>query len=281
LTSNIDTTRTLTIPGTAKNAITVGAWDTKKTWTDLNNNNLQNPSVVVGAAGGFSSNGPTRDGRIKPEIAAPGRMIASTLSADAPPSGQYSIWKGTAIYPNAYILRDNRHAIGLGTSFAAPIVAGGIALMLEKNPGLDAVQIRSALTGTAKQDGFTGATPNNKWGYGKVDFVAAMTPTSVGNSEAAGELPQAFALLQNYPNPFNPATMIAFQLPAASRVEIAIFDVMGRNLRRLFTGELPAGAHRLPWDGRDEAGRPADAGVYFCKMKAGNFAASRKLLLLQ
>ncbi|MDZ7308245.1 MAG: S8 family serine peptidase, partial [candidate division KSB1 bacterium] len=129
LTSNLDTTRTVTIPATAKNAITVGAWNTKRSWVDLDNNALQSPGVVLGAAGSFSGSGPTRDGRLKPEISAPGQMIASTLSADASPSSTFSIWKGTSSFPNAFILRDNRHAVGRGTSFAAPLVAGGIALL--------------------------------------------------------------------------------------------------------------------------------------------------------
>ncbi|MCK6558373.1 S8 family serine peptidase [candidate division KSB1 bacterium] len=281
LTSNLDTTRTVTIPATAKNVITVGAWNTKRTWVDLDNNSLQSPGVVLGAAGSFSGSGPTRDGRTKPEISAPGQMIASTLSAEASPNSPFSIWKGTASFPNAFTLRDNRHAVGRGTSFAAPLVAGGIALLLEKNPNRDALHIRNALTASARRDAFTGPVPNQKWGYGKVDFLAALTPTAVADFATAGRPPAAFALLPNYPNPFNPATTIAFQLPAASAVELAVYDISGRRVQHLLAGKLPAGLHRVRWNGRDEGGNAVSTGVYFCKIIAGNWVASQKLLLLQ
>ncbi len=288
LTSNIDVTRTLTLPGTAKNVITVGAWDTKKFWTDLDGNQLQNPSAVVNTAGAFSGNGPTRDGRIKPEISAPGRMIASTLSANASPSGQFSVWKGTATFPNAYILRDNRHAIGLGTSFAAPNVAGGIALMLERNPSFDAIQIRNMLSGTAKNDGFTGATPNNKWGYGKVDFVAALTTTAVANPETGGQLPQKFSLLPNYPNPFNPATVISFQVPGDSEVSLAIYNTSGQLVKQLANGNFSGGSHSFIWNATDARGVRVASGVYLYVIKAvpaagsrQTFIAQRKLVLLK
>lgn len=281
LTSNIDETRTLTMPGTANNIITVGAWDTKKLWTDLDGNQLQNPSATVNTSGAFSGNGPTRDGRIKPEISAPGRMIASTLSAEASPNAQFSVWKGTATFPNAYILRDNRHAIGLGTSFAAPNVAGGIALMLERNPGFDAIQIRNMLTGTAKNDGFTGATPNNKWGYGKVDFVAALTTTAVTNPESGGQPPQKFALLQNYPNPFNPTTVISFELPVNSDVTLSVYNTNGQLVKQVANGNFASGSHSFIWDATDARGIRVASGVYLYVIKAGEFTSQRKLVLLK
>ncbi len=283
LTTNASASRLVAIPGTAKNVITVGAWVSKKSWTDLDNNPLSVPSAVVNTAAGFSSPGPSRDGRVKPEISAPGQMIGSTLSNEARPGGPYSIWNSPiSNSPNAFILRDNRHAIGNGTSFAAPLVAGGIALMLQSNPNLDAVQIRKALTTTAKTDGFTGAVPNDQWGYGKADFLAALNyVTSVEEDPGSSTPPQAFSLLANYPNPFNPETQIAYEIPLAARVEIAVFDMLGRQVRTLLADQATAGRHQIIWDGRNDQGQLLTSGVYVYQMRAGDFAASKKMVLLR
>jgi subtilisin family serine protease len=281
LTSNVSFSRLVAVPGTAKNVITVGAWVSKKSWTDLDNNNLSLSSLVVGSAADFSSPGPSRDGRVKPEICAPGQMIGSTLSNSAPPASQYSIWTYGPPYPNAFILRDNRHAIGNGTSFSSPLVAGGIALMLQRNPNLDAAQIRQALTATATTDGFTGQAPNNKWGYGKVDFLAALNYTTAVEERPNAPGPQAFALLENYPNPFNPETQIAYEIPRAAQVEIAVFDMLGREVRTLQIDHAAAGRYQIFWDGRNNRGQLAGSGVYMYKMRAGNFVASRKMVLMR
>lgn len=94
-------------------------------------------------------------------------------------------------------------------------------------------------------------------------------------------VPAAFALGPNYPNPFNPATTIAFDVPSASRVELAVHDLLGQRVRELASGDLPAGRHRVVWDGRDGTGRPSASGAYFVTMHTGSFRAVRKMLLLR
>lgn len=285
LTAGFDFTRLVAIPATAKNAIAVGSWVSKKTWRYLDDKDLTIASLVIGAASGFSNPGPTRDGRVKPDVCAPGQMIGSTYSADAPPTGANSIWKGTTELPNAFILRDNRHAIGNGTSFAAPLVAGGVALMLQRNNALDADQIRKALITTADTDNFTGAAPNNKWGYGKADLLGALgTFTSVREPNTPEPIPASFALQPSFPNPFALASgaqaALVYQLPQATQVEVAVFDMTGRKVRTLQSGEVVAGKHELRWDGRDGLGRNVSAGVYFYRMRAGKFAQAQKLVVL-
>jgi len=283
--ASADFTRLVAIPATAKNAIAVGAWISKKAWTDFDNNNLEISSLNVGAAAAFSNPGPTRDGRIKPDVCAPGQMIASTLSVSAPPTEPNSIWQGTAQFPNGFILRDNRHAIGNGTSFAAPLVAGGVALMLQRNNALTTDQIRYALTSTADTDNFTGAAPNNKWGYGKVDLRSAVgVITSVADTREEAGLPSAFTLSPGFPNPFSQKagarTTIVYELPQRGRVEIAVFDLAGRTVRTLFAAETIAGRHEVHWDGRDATGRAVSAGVYFYRMQAGKISRAQKLVVV-
>jgi len=166
---NPDNQMRVGMPGTARNAITVGAYTTKNQWTDVEGN-PRSISATVGDIAAFSSDGPTRDGRLKPEITAPGQMICSTLSGQSPAGSIGSM------YPNnGYICQDGRHGIAPGTSFAAPHVSGAVALLLSANRNLDAAQIKAMLTGAARTDGFTGTVPNNRWGYGKLDVGKAFS----------------------------------------------------------------------------------------------------------
>ncbi|MBL7093384.1 S8 family serine peptidase [candidate division KSB1 bacterium] len=184
LTSNIDYSMIVGTPGTAFNAVTVGAYITKNKWTDLDDKILQITSLVVGKASDFSSPGPSRDGRTKPEICAPGEMITASYSSDAPPGSDYTMFNtGNSQYPNGLIASDGAHALSQGTSFAAPHVAGTIALMFQQNPNIDAIQARDAIINTAKADGYTSTVPSGKWGYGKLDAFSAVQYLSANPPE--------------------------------------------------------------------------------------------------
>ena len=93
--------------------------------------------------------------------------------------------------------------------------------------------------------------------------------------------PRTFALHQNYPNPFNPTTEIEFSVLRVARVELAVFDVLGRKIRTLTARRYAAGTYRVKWDGRDEAARPVPSGVYFYRMKAGTRIWTRKMVLMR
>ncbi|MCX6032104.1 MAG: S8 family serine peptidase [Chloroflexi bacterium] len=160
------------MPGTARNAITVGAHVTKNQWTDVAGVSRSIPATL-GSLAAFSSDGPTRDGRQKPDITAPGQEICSTLSGQSPVAGVGSMYSTTSD-----ICQDGVHGVSQGTSMSAPHVTGAVALLLGLNPDLDAAQIKNALTGHAGSDAATGSVPNSKWGYGKLDvFEAIPTPT--------------------------------------------------------------------------------------------------------
>lgn len=75
--------------------------------------------------------------------------------------------------------------------------------------------------------------------------------------------------------------MIEFQLPKAGKVSLKIYSVLGHEVRTLVEGEMPAGLHRVQWDGRDQLGRVAESGVYLYRLTAGDFVKSRKLVLLK
>lgn len=101
-------------------------------------------------------------------------------------------------------------------------------------------------------------------------------------AEHAGrEIPAQFALGQNYPNPFNPSTVIPYQLPQAGVVRLLIFNAVGQHIRKFELGLQSAGYHRLQWDGLDDYGRAAGNGVYLYRFEAGDFCATRKLILMR
>ena len=99
--------------------------------------------------------------------------------------------------------------------------------------------------------------------------------------ETGESVPGQYALEPAYPNPFNSETLIRFQVPDRTTVEIAIYNIAGQKLRTLASGKFEAGLHRLTWDGHDRIRRAMASGVYFYRMKAGSFLATRSLTLLK
>ncbi len=93
---------------------------------------------------------------------------------------------------------------------------------------------------------------------------------------AAIATPRAYRLAGNYPNPFNPATTIRYELPEAAHVCISVYDILGRRVAELVNGEQIAGYRSVQWDGTGSA-----SGVYYCRMDAGGFSKTIKMLLLR
>ena len=94
-------------------------------------------------------------------------------------------------------------------------------------------------------------------------------------------LPGRLALYQNYPNPFNPSTTIAFALSHGGHVRADIYDLLGRLIRTVQDGYLPAGEHRIVWDGADRAGRQVASGIYFYRVRSDDGSLTRKMILLK
>ena len=86
--------------------------------------------------------------------------------------------------------------------------------------------------------------------------------------------PSEFTLKQNYPNPFNPTTVISYQLSGVSFVELAIYDVLGREIAVLVKGLNNAGVYNVTWDASTNP-----SGIYFCKLKAGKTVQTIKMVL--
>ncbi len=272
----------LSIPGTARNAITAAAFISKKNWYDLDGNHLtfdSNGEYEKGDIAGFSSPGPVRKGGYqKPEIAAPGQIIVSAYSEQAPPSSPYSIFSQTdPRYPNALINKDGDHGLSSGTSMAAPHVAGAVALILELFPDLTAPQVKEMLIKAANTDLHVGQTPNNYWGWGKLDVYKAL---QISPDE---ETPTKLMLHFPTPNPFLNQTRIDFDLPIVEnigKVRIDIYNAVGQKVRTLVDEEKNVGSHTVYWDGRDGFASPVGGGIYFVQMKFGNSKIVKKVVFL-
>jgi len=99
-------------------------------------------------------------------------------------------------------------------------------------------------------------------------------------------IPKRTVLLQNYPNPFNPETWIPFELAQDADVVIKIYDGAGRLIRKIDLGRKESGYYTkktaaVYWDGRNAVGEPVASGIYFYSIKAGEFTATKKLLILK
>mgnify|MGYP000362574253 CR=1 FL=1 len=94
-------------------------------------------------------------------------------------------------------------------------------------------------------------------------------------------IPQEFALHQNYPNPFNPITTINYDLPQQTHVNIMIYDILGREVVKLISEEIPAGYQSVIWNTRNNFGQPVSAGVYFYQIQTKDFVKTKKMVLLK
>jgi hypothetical protein len=112
----------------------------------------------------------------------------------------------------------------------------------------------------------------------KIEFL--MEFSGIDDPRDAAALVKAVHLFQNQPNPFSPETQIAFDLPKAGPVELVIYSVNGRLIRRLVKDARPAGRHTASWDGRDDAGEKVGSGVYFYQLTATGVEESRRMILL-
>jgi hypothetical protein len=107
-------------------------------------------------------------------------------------------------------------------------------------------------------------------------FFVSHTATEVAVEVEA--VPGQFAVLSNYPNPFNPSTTIRFELHKDGYVTVKIYDLNGRLVKVLLSGEQTAGTHTAVWDGTDDAGRKVAAGVYFCQLEYTDASGVRQVL---
>lgn len=164
---------TVTEPANGANVVAVGSFNTK-TW-----GGAQAPHDLSS----FSSLGPARDGRFKPDICSPGSVVYSARAQEADPP------------PGPVVPENDRYVILQGTSMAAPHVAGVAALVWQSNPGLSGAQVRARLLKTADPPPDGSRAPNNAWGYGKLNALRAVTESVAWVTAPARVAPGTAVLL--------------------------------------------------------------------------------------
>lgn len=248
-----------------QHTICVAAYTSKAVWASMSSSSTTF-NYTQDAVTPFSSRGPTRDGRPKPDITAPGSVLLSARSSDAPaPSGYYLPADGSHEF----------YRYMQGTSMSAPAAAGGIALIKEANPEWDQADVvqyfRYYSQGT---DVYTWA-PNNwspEWGWGVLDVSSALT---------VNDIPQK-NMIKNRPNPFSPDTVITYTVKSPAKVTIRIYDQKKRLVASLVQQQISVpGEYETVWDGKDRKGKTLPSGLYYAVMEADGKPYLRKMVLLK
>jgi subtilisin family serine protease len=226
-----DVEYTLGEMASTQSAITVAAYASKISFKNLQglsqsySGYATNNQIVP-----FSSHGPTVSPWQKPDIAAPGMTLASSVN-----SYDVSYAQGGGNYGQsvAVFTRNGRnyyYAEASGTSMSSPMVSGIVALMLQVNPGLTPEQIRKIITETAIKDNFTTQTPNpNRWGAGKINAYAAVQKAklTIGLNESAAELA---ASIQLYPNPNVGSFELSMEATQSNKLKVTVTNLLGQTI---------------------------------------------------
>ncbi|HGY56958.1 MAG TPA: T9SS type A sorting domain-containing protein [Caldithrix abyssi] len=139
------------------------------------------------------------------------------------------------------------------------------------NPGYD------------NNDGTNWQEATATYGDGDMGTPGALNSTYVsGIKENPGGTVSEFRLHPNFPNPFNPSTTLTFDVPGTKeRIDLIVYDLLGKKVKTLFSGKLNRGRFQQKWDGRNEAGLEMPSGVYFAVLKSNTYRKAVKMMLLR
>ncbi|MCH7574119.1 MAG: S8 family peptidase [Candidatus Marinimicrobia bacterium] len=207
----------------------------------------------TGALASFSSHGPTADGRIKPDVVARGVSVVCAAPND----------------PGAYTTKN-------GTSLAAPLVAGSVALILQAHPDWSPGVIWEAVRNSASQ----ADSPDNDFGWGVMNVLAAIQylPQGIPRQDLPGV---PLSLDAVYPNPSTgEGTVVRWTVGQLSPLTVDVYNLLGQHVSTLYhsPGQYPGSASAI-WNGLDAAGRPAPSGLYFVRAIAGIEQAVQRLVI--
>ena len=216
----------IVVPADAENVIACGAVDSD------------------GNIASFSSQGPTADGRIKPEVCALG---VSTYCAGVNSTSAYR-------YEN-------------GTSLATPLVAGAAACVLQAHPDWTPQQVREAFMMTASDP----ENPDNQYGWGIIDVIEA-----INYNNPNPFYPAYYTLSNPFPNPFNSWIQFDVGIYSKGEVILAVFDINGKEIERLWSNNIERGVYPVQWNADG-----VSSGVYFINLNGKNGFVNRKICLLK
>ena len=251
------------IGGTGKRIISVGAYVTRDHYTQYGI--PYKSGETQDAIASFSSQGPTPDGRMKPEITAPGSYIISSLS---------SYYTGSKIKYSSVTWNDKKYEFGYmqGTSMASPFVTGVMATWLQAFPEMTPEIAREILQKTSRQDDFTGTIDggSNLWGYGKIDayegikkclsYESGIDPNRTENAHIVIADGNQVRVLMSY---------------ADSHIGLRLYNLQGACVAARTVGNASAGEElALPLD-------QAAAGIYLLQLSGDNTPSIVKKIIVQ
>lgn len=216
---------TISEPACADNVLSVGSFNTK----------LPAPPATYGPLGGistFSSLGPTRDGRRKPDVAAPGAVLYSAKSLDG--------YDPSAGSPPSTVSTNDNYAIMAGTSMAAPHVTGIAALVWSSNQSLTGAQMRARLKKTADLPAGV-PLPNDTWGNGKIDALKAVSQAVASITAPATATPLAAVALssENSSAAFNPPSVLSYAWSLPVKPALSGAGLSSTAASTTFTPDVP------------------------------------------
>ncbi len=246
--------------GSAKSVLLIGAYNSKVRFTNLAGQtaNYGLNGYVAGGLSLFSSRGPMTDGRVKPDITAPGLTIATSVNsrdtAYLPGGTQSGGLVGEVVSPidgRKYYYNEFT-----GTSAAAPAASGIVALMLQSNPYLTPDEAREIIIATAIEDSYTLNIPDtgsNAWGFGKINAYGAVKMAEERNKNNFTGNNIDCVL---FPNPYTEGFMLDYRTDKADKLNVAVYGITGQqvafyewqtqigiNQHRFATGNLQAGMY--------------------------------------
>jgi len=145
---------------------------------------------------------------------------------------------------------------------------------------MESVKLSDVASGELKFEGFAIRRTASGKANGEVFIDDAQYDFTVPVKENMNGIPKQFSLLQNYPNPFNPSTVIEYSLPSSVKVELKVYDILGREVMTLVNREQEAGNYKVIFNATSVAGG-LSSGVYLYQLRAGNFIATKKLMLVK
>lgn len=257
----------------ANHAITVGAFSAKPVFTNYRDQSVSLESIgKEGEITSFSSKGPTTNHRVKPNIAAPGMLIASGIDKhddNYSPQGSRASFLAKNIQFNG---EEFWYAYSMGTSMSSPVVAGIVALMLEVKPELYPAQAQSIIDKTAILDSFTTQNPDSSiWGRGKINGYAAIKyaieKASIENVDSDNQD------VVIYPNP-NSGRFIILTEGMEKGTSISVFGLAGN---KVFETKLDRAQMYTTIQLQNELKQ----GVYLVKINSGDKHFVKRVVLHQ
>ncbi|MBI3511542.1 MAG: S8 family peptidase [Bacteroidetes bacterium] len=257
-----DTTYTLCSSFQCSNrTITVANYVNRDVWMDVNNTWEHDTTVTAGTIMWNSSVGPTRDGRYKPDISAPGANdISCGVISELP-----------AIIAGApqYVGVGGFHVVDGGTSAASPVVAGSVALYLQLHPNATWQDCKNAVIYCAKQDVFTGSSlPDYTWGYGKIDAFSMMTNCALTTSSTIVDGNE----ISFYPDPLNGETEMEIHFNAVNAP--MKFEIWSTTGALVYSENISPGTSSVHLAANSLAG-----GIYLVKMSGENYFTAKKIVV--